>query len=334
MSRINYSKICFKILEKLPPRQKEVISRRFALSEKVSKGRETLESIGKDIGVTRERVRQIERDGFLSISRTSEEKKYQEIFNDFKNRFKKAGNLIKEEQFLSEIAGGKFKKEVYFLLTLSSQFERIPETEDFYSLWMIDKKSWLSARKIIESAYKKFEKEGRPLQAKELFKELGKSSILSVEILSSYLNISKKIKTNAEGLFGLRIWPEINPRRVKDKAYLIFKKEQKPLHFSRVAEFIDSNHFQTVHNELIKDSRFVLVGRGTYALREWGYEDGTVKEVILKILKESGKPLSKEEVIKRALGQRLVKENTIFLSLSDKKHFLRNAEGFYDIKEA
>jgi hypothetical protein len=152
--------------------------------------------------------------------------------------------------------------------------------------------------------------------------------------LVSYLEISKNIQRNSEGLFGLREWPEINPRGVKDKAYLVFKKQNKPLHFTQVASLIGQALPQTVHNELIKDPRFVLVGRGTYALKEWGYEPGRVREVIFKILSKEKKPLTKKEILAKVLKQRLVKETTVLLNLSNKEYFLKNPQGKYQIREA
>ena len=133
-------------------------------------------------------------------------------------------------------------------------------------------------------------------------------------------------------------WVEINPKGVKDKAYLGLKKKEKPLHFSNIASSIEelpfSNskvHTATVHNELIKDSRFVLVGRGLYALKEWGYEPGVVKDVIFKVLKNSNKPLSKDEVLEKVIKQRFVKENTVFLNLHDRNSFKRDSQGRYTV---
>ena len=63
------------------------------------------------------------------------------------------------------------------------------------------------------------------------------------------------------------------------------------------SEKMRRTHPQTVNNELIKDPRFVLIGRGLYALSEWGYEPGTVKDVLVQILKDSGKALRKEDVL-------------------------------------
>ena len=393
-ARFDYAKICASLLRTLPQKQKEVILRRFALSSVALPGeagakRETLESIGKDIGVTRERVRQIEKDAFLALK--PEVKKYQKIFQYLKDSLKKTGNLRKEESLLQELGGEKFQikenkssslsteasaevekkessstspslressmNEVYFLLTLGGDFERFGETKDFHSLWTIDRKAWSFAQKIINSIYEQFRKTGKPLKLEELnpkvltsYTELPKGTKGEKRFISSTLEVSKKIQRNAEGFFGLKDWPEINPKRIKDKAYLVFRKTQKPLHFTQVAGLIDSasrasakggeeNLFsstlpQTVHNELIKDSRFVLVGRGIYALKEWGYEEGVVKDVILNILKTAGQPLKKEEILEKTLKQRLVKENTVFLNLSNKKYFLRNSEGFYTIREA
>jgi len=329
---IDYQKTCTDILKNLPPRQKEVIVRRFALRGGVrrkqaffsprrwrSGERETLEAIGKDFGITRERVRQIERDAFLNLK--AELKKYQKVFEYFKKSLQKTGNLRKEELLLAELGDGESQNQIYFLLTLGEGFERFGETEDFYSLWTTDKASWTTAQKAIDAFYEKLKKTGKPLEVKEA-------------LLPSYLEISKKIQKNAKGLYGLKDWPEINPRKIKDKAYLVLKESQKPLHFTQVAGLIDSSLPQTVHNELIKDPRFVLVGRGIYALKEWGYQEGQVRDVILNVLKTAGRPLKKEEILEKTLEQRLVKENTIFLNLSNKKYFLRNSEGRYTIKEA
>lgn len=332
MRGFNYQQICSQILEILPERQKEVLLRRFALKplsfiKNGIKG-ETLESIGKDFKITRERIRQIEKDGFLRLK--SESKKHQKVFNYFKGFLEKTGNLRKEDDILSELGGGNYKPQIYFLLNLKEEFKRYGETDNFYALWTIDEKSLKTAQKIVNSVYEKFKEIGKPLDLKEL---TGLNS-LNPKILTYYLEISKRIQGNQEGLFGLRDWPEINPKRIRDKAYFVFKKEQRPLHFVQAANLIDSALPQTVHNELIKDSRFVLVGRGTYALREWGYEEGMVKDVIFQILKTAGKPLAKEEILEKTLRQRLVKENTVLLNLSNKEYFFKTPEGYYKIREA
>ena len=342
----DYSKICQNLLKDLPGRQKEVILRRFALSADLrrpkpttvgegrssSEGgakRETLESIGKDFGITRERVRQIENDGFLRLKPKLEP--CQKIFQHFTEQLKNAGELRKEEILLSELGKENYQPHVFFLLTLGEPFKRFSETKEFYSLWTINPNSLTLCQKVVDFLYKKLTKINRPLSLSEC-----KTSFnVSPPALKSFLEISKIIQENEDGFFGLKDWPEINPRSVKDKSYLVFKKAEKPLHFREVAQLIGPDALpQTVHNELIRDPRFVLVGRGLYALKEWGYEAGQVKDVISKVLREAGKPLPREEILENVLKQRLVKENTILLNLGDKKYFLKTPEGKYTIQKS
>ncbi|GAI07544.1 unnamed protein product, partial [marine sediment metagenome] len=247
---------------------REVISRRFGLK---TGQKETLEAIGKDYGITRERVRQIEEGGFLRLEpQRLPSKECQKTFQYFTDQLKNFGDLKKEDILLQDLGGRRFQPQIYFLLTLGPNFEKVGESDEFYSLWTINQNSLVLAKKAIDSFYNQLKKNNRPLS----LKDFRLSYPPSQTTLISYLEISKKIQKGADNLFGLKDWPEINPRGVKDKAYLVFKKTKKPLHFNRVAELIDTALPQTVHNELIRDERFVLVGRGIYALREWGYESG------------------------------------------------------------
>ena len=113
-----------------------------------------------------------------------------------------------------------------------------------------------------------------------------------------------------------------------------------PKHFTEIAKLINQSGFsgkkaniQTVHNELIKDKRFVLIGRGIYALKEWGYDKGTVADVISKVLKKAGEPLHRDEIVKRVLKSRQVKETTILLNLQGKPQFKRTAKATYTLAE-
>ncbi len=107
------------------------------------------------------------------------------------------------------------------------------------------------------------------------------------------------------------------------------------MHFKEVAESIKNlfdkkAHVATTHNELIKDKRFVLVGRGLYALSEWGYLNGVVKDVIAKVLEKHG-PLTKDEIVDKVLKERYVKENTIMVNLQNAKHFKKDKQGKYSL---
>ena len=158
-----------------------------------------------------------------------------------------------------------------------------------------------------------------------------------------YLNllaVAKDIKQNVFGHWGLATWSDIKPRGTREKAYLVLKTNGQPLHFREIAKLIDehglhhkkrSSHPQTVHNELIKDKRFVLVGRGIYALSEWGYQKGTVKEVIEDILKKAKEPLTREEILQGVLKVRQVKKSTIVINLNT--FFDRVTKNTYSLKK-
>ena len=328
----NYQEISHHLLDNLSDKEKQIISRRFGLDQKP---RETLQAIGADYNVTRERVRQIERACLAKIK--SEVNLQEPFFQFFLNQMETSGKLRKEESFLKILSPEAFfRDDVLFLLFLADEFERMAEDRNFYPFWTIDNKSLDSVKKIDTYVFKKIKSKGRPLEGEEI------ETLISVEpaLLFTVLEISKRIEKGPNGLWGLNDWPEINPKGIKDKALIILQREKRPLHFRELAQLIDENkvfrndrkaHPQTVHNELIKDEQFVLIGRGTYALKEWGYEQGLVKDVIIKILKKAKQALPKDEIAEKVLKQREVKRNTIFLNLRDKDLFSKNAKGYYTL---
>ena len=327
MSQFNYSKICEDIFEILPNRQKEILERRFGI---LTGEKETLDSIGKDFNLTRERIRQIERESFAKMEKEKEKRELKKVFFYFEEYLKENGGLKREDVLLNDLGRDKFNKHIYFLLTFADDFFRIPEDNEFYSFWTVEKEVSPKVESILKSILKKFEEINKLLSEDEILKKAKQEP----KILHSLLEIAKKIEQEEESnYYGLTDWPEIRPKGVKDRAYLVFKKEQKPLHFIDIANLIDEKtHAQTVHNELIKDERFVLVGRGIYALKEWGYEPGTVQEIIFKILKKEKNPVPKKQLLKKVQKQRLVKENTILLNLSNKEYFLKDENGNYSLK--
>ena len=156
--------------------------------------------------------------------------------------------------------------------------------------------------------------------------------------LYSILRAAKRIEQNKFGHWGIHNWPEIKPKTINDKIYLVLKNHAKPMHFVEIAGRINEIGFDnkianaaTVHNELILDDKYVLVGRGIYSLKEWGYSDGTVADVIENILSEIEDGAAvRDEIIERVLEKRVVKKATIILALMNKNKFER-IEGKYRV---
>ncbi len=335
MINLNYPQIQKDLFEDLLPRTQEVLKRRFGLA---SQQKETLEAIGQKLHVTRERVRQIE-DAGLDKLRQKGTRKLQPVAENFLNYLQRNGGFKREDLVLKEMGGEKYQPYVGFFLVVLPEVYRVRESDIHYPFWTITLKKVPTVEETLRNFLRKLEEIHKPLSLEEIL-SLGLQN--DQAFMMSCLEAAKSIEPNWEGFYGLINWPEINPRHLRDKIYLVFQKEEKPVHFSQVTELVNqlskeipllSNQrpalAQTIHNELIRDERFVLVGRGTYALREWGYRPGTVKEVIRNVLKEKSSPLSKEEIIEKVLQQRLVRKATILLNLSREKEFEKLADGRY-----
>jgi len=175
-----------------------------------------------------------------------------------------------------------------------------------------------------------------PLVRSQYFAE-NTEAINKHKALYSLLRLSKHLRQNKFGHWGIKDWPEITPKTINHKIYLVVKNYGKPMHFREITDKINAISFDhkqanaaTVHNELILDDKYILIGRGIYALQEWGYENGTVSDVVVKVLKEAGKPLTKEEIIDGVFKKRLVKKATINLALMSKDRF-RKENGKYQL---
>jgi len=338
MTKVNYSQIYSQFTKGLSQKTRDIFARRFG----VKTGQpETLEAIGKTFGITRERVRQIEEAGFTFVRKNSKEA-LENIYADFANYFKEQGGFKKEETILNELGGKNQKPYVLFLLTLGEQFSKVAEKKDYHYFWSDIPSAQVRIKETLNSLVSGMQKIGKPISKKDFVAQVASTQGVSEKAVLSYLEISKKIQPNREGALGLTDWPEIKPRGVKDRAYLVFKKHGKPLHFTEVATLIDKFNYnlpnkktyaQTVHNELIKDARFVLVGRGTYTLAEWGYVPGTIKDIITNVLKAKNESVHKDEIVKQVLAQRLVAKNTVLMNLNNKKYFDKDANDKYFLRK-
>lgn len=339
------SKIINSALYGLSPRQREVVEGRFGL--KGGEG-ETLAAIGDRMGITRERVRQIE-NAALAVAKTniSKDDETLALLAKVKQYIASKGGVAKKEdvvEYANAIAKGIGENQIDFLSEASATFNVYREDEDYRPFYYVSEKDRQNAQAFVDgwTNFLKSKKE-TALAGSEYRAELSsysKTKALESSISENYLSVTKRIHSNRYGDIGLRDWPEINPTTIRDKIYLVLKKGGEPLHFETIAKKINEVKFDeqialapTVHNELIKDARFVLVGRGMYGLKEHGFEPGTAREVIAKVLKSSG-PMKATDVVSRVNSQRFFKENTILINLQNKSAFERLSDGRYKVREA
>jgi hypothetical protein len=320
-------------------REREIVARRFGLFDR----KETLEQIGEMLGITRERVRQLEKSVVTKLRATAEQgglphvADFQSKLLDLLHEAGEAARVSKLAAQLTDNPNREAQARVAFLAQLCPELVVVTEDDNFYNSVGVravrDEKA-LKAR--VNELIETIKQLGEPKTIAEIAKAAGMDDAKQTEALAS---VSKHLAT-LNGRWGLVKWPMVNPKNIRDKIYVILKENGKQMHFNEIAEAIKDSDFkrkdvttQAIHNELIKDKRFVLIGRGIYALKEWGYKKGTVADVIAEVLREAGEPLHRDEIVKRVLKSRFVKETTILLNLQGKPQFKRVAKATYDLAE-
>ncbi|MGE5312761.1 MAG: sigma factor-like helix-turn-helix DNA-binding protein [Acidobacteriota bacterium] len=317
-------------------REREIISRRFGLHDR----KETLEQIGELLGITRERVRQLEKAVLIRLRIAGEEGQSDilAIEKVLVRHLSEMGNTARLSDLATAVkpgADGIYKSQVGFIAELSPRLTTLSENDRYHQGVTLKSsfKDEKAVKKAVDSLVKIIKEHGEAIDLEALFeKTTGYDKPSEVHAVAS---LSKNL-AELRGFWGLTKWPTVNPKNIRDKIYVILQDSTKPMHFSDIARAIKDSDFkrknvttQAIHNELIKDKRFVLIGRGIYALKEWGYSKGTVSDVIADILKKEAAPLHRDEIVKRVLKSRQVRETTILLNLQSKPEFKRVAKATY-----
>lgn len=315
-------------------REREIISRRFGLFER----KETLEQIGELLSITRERVRQLEKAVVARLKANAETGELPHIA-DFETAVSSVlnqhGSLMRVSTLTERLHIPESRIEqsrVAFISQLCPGLVVIEEDDSHYLSVGISKQFDGNLKARISEIVAIVKELGEPSPIDAITVKAGVNDIIQTESLA---RSSKQLAT-LHSLWGLVKWPVVNPKNIRDKIYVILKEHGKHMHFNDIAKAIKDSSFkrkdvttQAIHNELIKDKRFVLVGRGIYALKEWGYEKGTVADIISEILRKEGAALHRDEIVKRVLKSRYVKETTILLNLQGKTQFKRVAKATY-----
>ena len=330
-------KVVKEAVKDLKPNEAKVIIGRFGI-DSVNL---TLSAIGKKLDLSRERIRQIEKEAMKKLAKkiVDEENYY---VAEIIAHFEKEGGITSHNKIADKFLDEIYQKDrnefnsLHLIFVLMPTLIKIEKTKELETGWILASLSKDDAVKIIDTWVLHLKKTRKPETLDVLVDAHPDHSKYSVSFLSELPQISKKLVRTETGLIGLSSWPEVNPRNVRDKIYYIFKKHGKPLHFDKIAKKIAEQDFDkknvvraTVHNELIADSRFVLVGRGIYGLSEWGYKDGTVADIIKDILTDKSNGLPADEIVSKVMKQRLVKKNTILINLQTKPFFKKLKNGHF-----
>ena len=322
------------------PREADIITRRYGLDGE----RETLEQVGETLNITRERVRQIEKATLIRIKLSLDDGK-NPLFNDIEMDIVKAlhemGRAAKVDNLAVKLTGDSSSKTcatLTLLAELSSKMLLTSENDRYYAaIILTSERDDREIRKEINGIVKTLREHGKPVTLDELYRLVGGNYEHPSEV-GAIASISKQI-TSLRDMWGLTKWPSVNPRNIRDKIYVVLKENGQPMHFSEIARQVKSQNFrrnnvteQAIHNELIKDDRFVLIGRGIYALAENGYKKGSITDVITELLRQNG-PMYRDDIVREVLKSRQVRETTILLNLQSKPQFKRVAKNQYALAQ-
>lgn len=346
MQQFRPAEMVDEILQSLKERDRQILIHRYGLGGKEIK---TLAAIGNEQNLTRERVRQIEKDLIKNLRKTHLSRENVIAAKDLLlSTIAEHGKIMAQDTLLQYMGVKKDedRNAIIFLLHL------IEELEDY--LHANYKKCWVTVLfnkemlgQFTGEAHKIFSSVSVPMHAQDFLKQFKETDFykqnqaeLSDKVILNFLDLAEKIEKNVFEHWGFDEWKEIRPKDVGDKAYLVMKYHNKPEHYAAITEMINKAKFddrtaykETVHNELIKDSRFILIGRGIYALSEWGYKPGVVADVIAEVLRASKEPMSREKIIEEVLKRRMVKKNTILVGLSNKKMFKKVGKNLYALAQ-
>lgn len=330
----------------LDERSRRILDARYGLTRGEP---QTLQAVGDSEHLTRERIRQIEASATASLRAPGSAlpELVLRARAGLRDLLSSLGGATTEQTLVDAVGGGNGQDRcaLRFVLSTLPDVTEASETQRTYVHWTLaDTRNGDQGAEaqtlegILEVAAQLLQRANRVLPEKEFLANVREAVKVNLteDALRSLLGVGKIIVRTPFGEWGLKGWVETTPRSAGDKAYVVLKRFGKPLHFTAVAAEINRVGFtgkrvhpQTVHNELIRSKRFVLVGRGIYGLREWGFEPGTVADVLVRVLSSANRPMSRQDLIDAALKQRLVKRNTVLLALQNRSLFRDAGNGMY-----
>jgi hypothetical protein len=337
------SKVVTAAINKLRDRERDVLIARYGVNPSHTE-KETLESIGKKLSVTRERVRQIENAALKKIA-----KKFSVVLKPLWKivdvYLTMHGNIadvdfLTDHFKLNQSDNLELEKNALRLaLAAYTSVKPIKKHPDLKDGWLGDNVKQEDILQIQKTAVDILAKSGEPMTEAELVDKIAsQAKNVSSALIKGSLRVGAKLGMDNKGRWGLVSWPLIVPRRIRDKVFITLEEAGKPLHFEEITKIIGQKFVgdrpvlsRTVHNELISDSRFVLVGRGIYALSSWGYAPGVVSDVVKEVLKQAGRPMKIGDIVDEVLKRRQVKRNTIIANLQDRSLFTKVAKATYDL---
>lgn len=329
------------------PKERLVLMKKFGLDG----GKEIpLQKIWKEYTLTRERVRQIETQALMRFRRLIVGNElYMNVLAEGKKILEIHGGILSEDALISKIINKnlfKFSKaELKLILVsdfditylkrnkyLNKAFYIEPLYEDLLTKIVLFSEDYFREKKESEDLY-----EFIGILKENFLEEFRDVGTLKNDLF--YINFFQIVRSMAmlDGKIGLMEFPDINPKTIKLKMLYTMRRLNKPIHYqelpAKIIEWFPNSSIKvnTVHNDLVKhNDTFVNLGLGLYGLKEWGYEGGSVKDILIRVFKKYDRPMNAKELAKEVLREKMVSPNTVTLTLQKyKKDFKRIDKGLY-----
>jgi hypothetical protein len=333
------------LLSYLTKKELEVIVKRYGIN-----GEEptTLAAIGDKMSLTRERIRQIQVQAIKKLQRAVKSSDILLLNENISDHLETCGGIISEDglfAYVNEIFPEdlhEIRNEILLIAEFDKDLRHEHNKVDFRPHYRSKKIKFSQIKETSYFAIKALKSEKNIISKDDICKLIQEKysedfAFKDNSTIIASLKLDRRLRDHGD-FFSLLAWRHVNPRTLFDKIVFVLNETNKPMHFRDIADaMVDkslrkkNSSIQAIHNELIGNSMFVLIGRGTYALKDWGYEGGTVSEVIESILAEEG-PMSLNDLTSKVLQRRKVKEVTVQVNLNSKKDiFRKNSDGQYEL---
>lgn len=333
-----------KLLTSLTEKERDVLKRRIGLVGT----RQTLQMIGDSYSITRERVRQIEEMGISKLGRLVKNTDLARIQESAKDILSLMGGVATREKLVSAVVRTLALEKNTHLGVVDTVIQACFDIQKSKPQLGVHPHFFLPSvnRKLIQD----IGKEGIKILKKrgDIMEMSIMTEMIRVSLFAKYGKVSDAIIDSVSDVFmdyvkgedvyvGLKTWKILNPTTLKDKAVYVLKKDKVPMHFVEITNAIQARFehpvkVATVHNELIRNEEFVLIGRGIYVLKAWGYKSGNVLDVVVEILEKNKGPMATTEIVNKVLKTRQVKASTIYMNLQNRKIIARVGRNMYDLK--
>lgn len=344
-SMVNISDLINGLMIVLSEKEKFIIEKRYSLNESQKM---TLENIGKKFSVTRERIRQIEKNALRKLERNVNNTPLCEITSNAIELLTKTGGICSVDRLVSLLQKASGLKQTVnkdslkLAIELEKEIYAVSNTIAFKPYFKFQEIKDSDMRKVCKLANSILNAENSVMSFSDICKRILKETKqvnLTNDFIKSCLYMDRSLKIINDDSVGLSKWRSINPKTLRDKISFVLGESKEPMHYLDISKSIIDHTFdkknvntQAVHNELIRHNGFVLIGRGIYALKEWGYTQGTVCDVIKAVLRTHGQ-LTRDEIVDKVLQKRKVKRITILLNLKNKPDFIKVGRNHYSLNQ-